>query len=220
MKTTQPILPFPAPPITTARLFLRPIAQYDLQDFHTMRTQIDVMIWTSTGKIDGDLDATQSWMNKFLPPNDKNTFNYAIEELSDPGRVIGVLGLPWVGEPEAGYMFRTEAWGKGYATEALKAWLDYYWSLPREEIEMVIPEENKESALDARPKGERELVQARRKDGKEILVAVTTKENMASQRVLSKCGFERVQVEEVEDSREPTGKVTLVTYHMVRPESN
>lgn len=35
-----------------------------------------------------------------------------------------------------------EFWGKGYATEALKAYLDHYWSLPRREYFRTVIEGN------------------------------------------------------------------------------
>jgi len=105
MRTTRPILPVPAVPITTPRLLLRPFRQSDLADYHLLRTQADVMVWTSSGKVDIDQDATQTWMNRFLPPNDATTFCLSIEELKEPGRVIGTFGCHHMEPlPEVGYV--------------------------------------------------------------------------------------------------------------------
>jgi RimJ/RimL family protein N-acetyltransferase len=104
MKTTRPILPAPAAPIRTPRLLLRPFHPSDLADFHVLRSQTNVMVWTTSGKVDVDQDATQTWMNRFLPPNDATTFCLSIEELNEPGRVIGSVGCH-VSEPaEVGYV--------------------------------------------------------------------------------------------------------------------
>jgi RimJ/RimL family protein N-acetyltransferase len=93
----------------------------DLLDLHILRTQTEVMKWTSSGKPDADVEATQIWMARFLPPNDSKSFNFSIEELAHPGRVIGVLGCHHDEPLEVGYMLLTEFWGKGLITESLRA---------------------------------------------------------------------------------------------------
>jgi RimJ/RimL family protein N-acetyltransferase len=46
------------------------------------------------------------------------------------GTMIGVVGtfspLP---EPDLGYIFHSSSWGKGFATEATKAFLEKFWTL-------------------------------------------------------------------------------------------
>ncbi len=186
--------------MTTARLLMRPYQQSDLDDFHLLRTQLEVMRWTSTGKIDVNREATQIWLNKTLPPNDSTTFNFAIEELSSPGRVIGALGCHLHEPPECGYMFRTEYWGKRYATEAFKRWLQAWWELPRKEI--VIKES--ESELDD---SDVALVP-------EVLKAVIAEENVASARLLASSGFRPVSAEVIEERGEI---VKLITLELQRP---
>ncbi|EXJ80726.1 hypothetical protein A1O3_07010 [Capronia epimyces CBS 606.96] len=180
-KTTRPILLAPAAPLTTTRLFLRPIRQSDLADLHALRTQIEVMKWTSTGEIDADREVTQVWMNRFLPPNDAITFNYAVEELTSPGKVIGVLGCHILDPPELGYMFRKESWGKGYAFEALQRWLQAWWALPRREV--VIESEDSTSTSTFASDADSVVSEP------EVLRARTDAENAASARLLGKCGF-------------------------------
>jgi len=200
-KTTRPVFPVPASPMTSSRLLLRPIRQSDLAHFHTLRTQIDVMKWTSTAKIDVDQEATQVWMDRYLPPNDATTFNFAVEELAVPGKAIGVLGCHIAEPPEVGYMLNQEAWGKGYATEALQRWLQAWWDLPR--IEVVADEDDSDVGSVHRD----ELVP-------EVLTADIDGSNLASARILVKCEFRRVSEEMVEVDE---AMIKLVTYELDRP---
>jgi RimJ/RimL family protein N-acetyltransferase len=136
------------------------------------------MRYTIVGRVDKDLSETQTKINPFLPPHDVETYNYAIC-LAATGEVIGLGGmfkLSLHGWPELGYMIKREHWGRGYATEFLKGWLDDYWQLPRSAVEIEI------DALTAGPAGE----------AKEQLSAIVESSNTASRRVLEKAGFQKV----------------------------
>lgn len=200
-KTTRPIFPVPSPPMTTVRLLLRPIQQSDLADLHALRTQTEVMKWTSTGKVDANQEATQVWMDRFLPPNDTTTFNFAVEELAVPGKAIGVLGCHIVEPPEVGYMLTTETWGKGYAAEALQRWLQAWWELPRKEVMIG------EKALNPDNNGDISVVD-------EVLRAHLDSNNVASARVLAKCGFKSVSEEMIEVN---STTVKLIGLELERP---
>ena len=179
----------------------------DLDDFHTLRNQIEVMKWTSTGKLDVDTDFTLKWMERQMPPNDTKNFGFAIEELSNPGRVIGTIGVPFPDPPECGYMFRKEFWGKGYATETLQAWLQRYWALPRKEVEV-----EEEVPGYKRSADENGVM-------REVLRAMTVLDNEGSKRVLEKCGFKYLTKELEEDTHFPGEGKTIwaVHYVMERP---
>ncbi len=181
-KTTRPIFPAPSPPITTARLLLRSLKSSDLADFHALRTQSEVMKWTSQAKIDVDQTATQVWLDRFLPPNEGMTFHFAVEELAVPGKVIGSLGCYIAEPPEVGYMLRTETWGKGYATEAIQRWLQAYWALPRREVVLEAEGSDPENVDDVT------VV-------REVLRADAESNNVASARILARCGFKVVSEE-------------------------
>ncbi|KIW32345.1 uncharacterized protein PV07_03899 [Cladophialophora immunda] len=200
-KTTRPEFPVPPSPMTTARLLLRPIQQSDLEDFHALRSEIEVMKWTSTGKVDVDKEATQVWMNRFLPPNDATTFNFAIEELASPGKPIGVLGCHIAEPPECGYMLRTDSWGKGYATEALRRWLQAWWELPRKDV--TVEEAEGETGTDDC------VVMV-----PEVLRADIDGNNIASAKILAKCGFRRVAEELIQENGTA---VNLITFELTRP---
>ncbi|KAJ5130882.1 uncharacterized protein N7515_006921 [Penicillium bovifimosum] len=203
VKALLPTIPLPAnserPAITTDRLLLRALQPSDLDALHVLRTQKEVMRWTRAGCIDESLEMTKSNLDLFLTPNDHVTANCAIC-LKDTGELIGIGGCHRYpgsyGWPEIGYMFRTEVWGKGFATEFLSAWLQFWLDLPRTEREarvqkgMVIGE----GVVD------------------EHLIAITETENAASQRVLVKSGFEpfREYVEVV-----GTKTVNLIAFRFV-----
>ncbi|EXJ90289.1 hypothetical protein A1O1_03388 [Capronia coronata CBS 617.96] len=181
-KTTRPVLPVPAPPLRTSRLLLRPFQPSDLADFHVLRTQIEVMMWTSTGKEDANQEVTQAWMNRFLPPNEATTFNFAVEELAVPGVVIGALGCHTSEPPEVGFFFRKEYWGKGYATETFQRWLQAWWELPRKEV--LIDSEGEDLTAQGLD-GDIDMVS-------EVLRADRDARNVASARLLEKFGFRPV----------------------------
>lgn len=182
VKASLPTVPLPAnserPAVTTDRLLLRAPQSTDLEALHVLRTQEEVMKWTKAGCIDENIEMTKSKLDAFLPPNDLITANYVIC-LKETGELIGIGGCHLYpgrhGWPEIGYMLRADAWGKGFATEFLSAWLRIWSELPRTEREVRVVKEMVigEGVVD------------------EHLIALTEANNSGSQMVLLKCGFER-----------------------------
>ncbi|KAK3953186.1 acyl-CoA N-acyltransferase [Pseudoneurospora amorphoporcata] len=193
VRSTLPCLPLPLIPerpwVTTERLVLRPLAASDLEAMHELRTQSEVMIWTSAGKPDSSLDETKVKLDYFLSEKgNQKSFNYAICFKEDPSKLIGLGGCHnWsssLGWPELGYMFRKEAWGQGIATEFLKAWLGMWKALPRQVVEVKCDERTLRGA---------DAVYENKEEGvvvEERLMALTTDDNEKSQNILKKCGFE------------------------------
>jgi len=93
------------------------------------------------------------------------SFNYAILDKSVPGQPLtGYVSINEVVPcPEIGYSLLPESWGKGFATEALQLMLKVWWGMPR------------------RRWGDEE-------DGERVF-AITKRRNVASCKVLRKCGF-------------------------------
>ena len=203
VKTTIPRQPFPPntdrQPIQTERLLIRTLTQDDLQAMHELRTQPEVMIFTLRGCIDSNMAETQARLDMSLPPTgDRETFNTAVC-LAATGEFIGVGGVhrsasPVLGWPEIGYQFKSEHWGRGYATEFLHAFLERWWALPRVEAEVEV-DARSVAAATADCGGSADVMVP------EMLCAIVDADNPGSLRILQKAGFERFKEWKEPDSR-------------------
>ncbi|KAE8380395.1 GNAT domain-containing protein [Aspergillus bertholletiae] len=172
-------------PIHTARLVLRPFRAADLPAVHVLRSVPDVMRWTRQGRIDATTDETSKWLERFThetESQERPNYNFAVLRKASPGGapatdsgdgdligVMGIVSLSSENGPEVGYMFHPKTWGKGYATEALKGFVDAWWRLP-------LPRDG----LSGTVQGAEEA---------RTLCAMTDKTNVGSARVLTKCGW-------------------------------
>ncbi|RFU78704.1 acyl- n-acyltransferase [Trichoderma arundinaceum] len=186
IRTTLPLIPpiDSRDEIHTARLILRPPRVSDVPALHKLRTQHEVMQCTPLG-VDKTLEDTLRSLDKMLPPNDSKTYHFHVFQ-KDTGELVGKGGMHGVdgchfGWPEAGYSFKHEHWGKGYATEFMTAYLENWWSLPRKEVEIEVdPVSVGSEGLEA---GDAPVV--------ERIAAVIDVTNKGSGRVLEKSGFTR-----------------------------
>ncbi|KAF9701615.1 hypothetical protein EKO04_001126 [Ascochyta lentis] len=135
----------------TERLLLRPLKLEDAEDVVLMRKHPEVMKHTSILPSD-DLEKTRQWIQGCH--DRENCWNFVIEllpstkarrESAQPAanhgkthasstersreqpkpRVIGLIGA--VRAPEVGYMLNADYWGKGYATEAMRAFMPLFF---------------------------------------------------------------------------------------------
>lgn len=122
------------------------------------------------------VEQTREWMlsKVFLEgPADiiGRSFNFAILDKSIPKSEEQLIGYVSVNTldpcPEIGYSLLPEAWGKGYATEAVGMMLKKWWDLPRRNIDECSESEEK-------------------------IYAICEKGNIGSSTVLRKCGFQVV----------------------------
>jgi RimJ/RimL family protein N-acetyltransferase len=115
-------------PLETERLVLRPFARGDLEALHRMHSDEEVARYLYNEprslenteellgrKIAGaELSAEGDWMSAAVVERER-------------GQVVGDLALQWVGEPhrtgEIGFILDPAEQGKGYATEAARAFL-------------------------------------------------------------------------------------------------
>lgn len=197
--------------VTTERLLLRPLAPTDMDDVFAIRSDPKVLYWT-----DPDTrEKSKEWLNArlespksmvytvfLLPPKEDSPKGLpaSTEHPSEKPRLqcVGLTGAARL--PEIGHTFLPSTWGKGYATEALKAWIAMYWERFPEGHPMLSDEE------------------------RNYLKAVTGPGGEGSRAVLRKCGFEWWAEEEVEDERkgakEKDTRVVLVESRLQRPKAH
>ena len=127
-------------PLETERLRLRDLTDSDAEALHQIYGDATTMRYIgATGRPAPDLDATRRTLAALQRHGEEHGFSlWAVEERPG-GEVVGVAGLLLEDghgpEIEAAYLFRRDRWGRGYATEALRAVLGVAESL---ELERVI----------------------------------------------------------------------------------
>lgn len=111
--------------IRTERLRLRPAVPGDLHAFHAILSDPRAMAYWSTLP-HSELAQTREWLAAMIaiPPGKGEDFVIECE-----GRVIGKAGLYRF--PEVGFILHPDAWGKGYASEALRPVLDRAFAVHR-----------------------------------------------------------------------------------------
>ncbi|RYP17005.1 hypothetical protein DL765_004766 [Monosporascus sp. GIB2] len=203
VKTTLPARPLPPnaerPHIRTERLVIRPFAPDDVAALHSLRAQPEVMAYSSAGRVDRDEAETRTRLAADLPPNDAANYDFAVC-LASTGEFVGTGGVHlsrggkgFFGWPELGYMFKREHWGRGYATEFVRAFLAAWWALPRSALEVDV---------DARSLGAGAPPPAAGAEVPEQLSALVEAGNLGSRRVLGKLGFRQFAEWTQEDGRE------------------
>ena len=114
-------------PIRTERLLLRPWQQEEVDVYHRLRGDPEVVRYLyavpldrqgAQAKVDGlrsDIDAPGQWINLAV-------------HIADTDEIAGDVGIGWVSDvhrqAEVGYTFLPEHHGHGYATEAAAAMVD------------------------------------------------------------------------------------------------
>ncbi|KAL9600178.1 MAG: hypothetical protein Q9219_003321 [cf. Caloplaca sp. 3 TL-2023] len=158
----------------TERLFFRPLRLDDTEDVFALRSDPRVFFWTQPQT---EKSQAQEWIHDRLKSD--CSLSFCIEELWDAqaanieGQKLLVVGMCGGTKlPEIGYMFRPSVWGRGYAQEALRAFITFYW--------------------DTFPDGHPSIPMA---EDRKYLMAVTGRPDEAPQTaasiaVLKKCGFE------------------------------
>ncbi len=115
--------------IYTERLFLRPLIPDDYMAAYKWCGDKEVNRFMSYGIYTDPLDV-KKWLES-LPVDDKYSYTYAII-LRKTGEIIGSTGM-YYHEDEGywnfGYNLIPSMWGKGYATEATKALVEYVRSI-------------------------------------------------------------------------------------------
>ncbi|KAH7118984.1 GNAT domain-containing protein [Dendryphion nanum] len=179
----------------TERLLIRPLTIDDAEDVNLMRSHPEVMKHTPMVPAD-DIEKSKAWIQGCFDRS--NCWNFVIELLptesssgasaSSP-RVIGLIGA--VRAPEVGYMLNHNYWGKGFATEALRAFLGLFF--------------------DHFSGGEQGRF--------EYAEAITDPELVASQNVLKKVGFELHEIREKDFENPVLGWRDSMFFRYQRPDA-
>lgn len=142
-KVSMPTRPLPnladRAHVRTKRLVLRPFVSSDLEAFHDLRSREETQAGSMTrGRAARDLDESRQQLAE-LQGEDGQTHWYFGAFLADStDELVGEVGLPDCvtmarsGWPEAELLVKKEYWRQGYGTEMVNAWLDSWFSLPRE----------------------------------------------------------------------------------------
>ncbi|PVI00124.1 acyl-CoA N-acyltransferase [Periconia macrospinosa] len=175
---------------TTERLLIRPLRMEDAEDVMLMRSQPEIMKHTPLLP-SADVEVSKAWVQGCL--DRENCWNFVVElRHSSPSttgtapRVIGMVGA--VRAPEVGYMFNIDYWGRGYATEALRAFMPLFF--------------NHFSG------GANEMY--------EYAEALTDPELVASQNVLGKVGFQLHEKKEKDFDNPVLGLRDTLVYRLYR----
>ena len=111
----------------TERLILRTWTYEDADALFEICRDPEVMLHIGDRKPYESVEKAKEFLNWAVPYQKQNGFcRWAVVEKST-GKIIGSCGFARreMKEVELGYLFAREAWGKGFATEAARACLDY-----------------------------------------------------------------------------------------------
>ena len=138
-------------PILTQRLILRNWEERDRELFYRINSDDEVLEFfpfrRSRAEADAKMDQFRSWIAE-------DGYGFAAAEIAATGQCIGFVGLfdtdnlPFLpeGTIEIGWRLAPEFWGKGYVTEAAKAWLTFgFETLGVDEIVSFAVEGNRRS---------------------------------------------------------------------------
>jgi len=136
--------------LQTERLILRDWSMDDVDDFH--RLHVDLQVMATLGRLK-TREETAALIEDLMGRSARNGgYTYWPAERANDGRVIGFCGLdrgyegPIVGELEIGWRLASDCWGKGYASEAALACLEYASTrFPEERVVAITAEINTSS---------------------------------------------------------------------------
>lgn len=110
--------------IRTERLLLRRPTIDDLAAMHAIKSIAVAMRYWSTLP-HASLEVTRAWLEQMIARTAAGGEDFLIEY---EGRVIGNVGAGRL--PEFGFILHPDYWGRGFASEASRAFVDYAFALP------------------------------------------------------------------------------------------
>ena len=116
------------PALETERLLLRGFEERDLDAYTAITSDAEVMRFMGRGPFDRE----EAWREiaLYVGHFELRGYTHWALELRETGQLVGRCG-PWFPEGwpelEVGWLLGREHWGKGYATEAARAALEFVW---------------------------------------------------------------------------------------------
>lgn len=119
--------------LETERLILRPLEMSDSEDMFKMDSNPNVHKYLWQKPVE-HIDEIKKVIKMVQAQYKRNNIGRFATILKDTGEFIGWTGIKFVDDHtengntnfyDYGYRLNEKFWGKGYATEATKAWLDY-----------------------------------------------------------------------------------------------
>lgn len=183
VSTTCPHVQGPITTLATDRLIIRPFQNNnsDLLALWSTRRQPEAMTSSNSGTPDANLEVTRAKLRRLVSQIYFGIF------LKNPngteGQIIGDGGVLFSGSktgwPEFGYKLQKEFWGKGYTTEFALAFMEYWWSIPRKQANYQVIQTSMGAYPNYQPY--------------EQICAWTKVDNIISEKILHKVGFEYIQ---------------------------
>ncbi|CRG83577.1 hypothetical protein PISL3812_00930 [Talaromyces islandicus] len=120
----------------TPRLILTRFTSDHLEGYYRIWSSKEATQWSSRG-VCKTLEETRAWMSALLVETNPDVEVYAIllkpdsnSQKNEDYNMIGVVGTHKTEPiPELSYILHPSAWGKGYATEALREYVRHYFQL-------------------------------------------------------------------------------------------
>ena len=126
-------------PILTARLRIRPLRQDDLDAMHAVYSDPECTRFIPRGV--RDLEGTRQRVAELIKHHDRHGVSKWAVEIAGTGEVIGDCGLqflPGTSDLELGFHLAKAHWGRGYATEAATACLQWAQQHRHERIIAIV----------------------------------------------------------------------------------
>ena len=105
--------------LVTERLLLRRARAGDLEALHRIMSDAETMRYWSTAPHES-LDETRLWLDSMLSAEAGSSDEFMLEH---DGELVGKMGAWRL--PEIGFFVRRDHWGRGFASEALDAFVRY-----------------------------------------------------------------------------------------------
>ncbi len=127
--------------LETTRLLMKPLKEDDFDKVYQLQSNPDVMRYIGSGK-PRTKEHIQRLFQLLLDHQKKHRFTLCPTYEKKSGAFIGFSGLIHLAlddsnpDIEVGYWLLPEFWGKGYATEAVKAWSQ--WAFDHLSIDVLV----------------------------------------------------------------------------------